>query len=116
MAERQAIARKMLADGASVKAIQAATRLATGVAVGGSTLTRLRRHMKKSAASKQAAATRAKRRSTPRPAEAPPETRVAGTHLGALVGVTEALDGLTPAQALKVLRMAAAYVGASPGE
>lgn len=109
--QRQDIARGMLADGAKFDAIRDATREATGTAIGAGTLVKLRRATRRSSAGKKAAATRAQRRRRMAAAEAPSvESRVAGTHLGALVGVTEALEGLTNAQALKVLRMAAAYV------
>lgn len=46
------IATKMIGEGATVDAIQAATKLATGTAIGGSSLTRLRRQLKRQAAAK----------------------------------------------------------------
>lgn len=62
------IATQMLGEGASVDAIQAATKLATGTAIGGSSLTRLRRQLKRTAAAKKAAQTRAAKRSATKPA------------------------------------------------
>lgn len=109
------IATEMLGQGASVDAIQAATKLATGTAIGCSSLTRLRRKLKRTAAAKRAAQTRAAKRAKPKtvrvaaPKAVPPKPDTADT-LALAMRVVDSVRAHPKEAAVRAIRAALVYL------